>query len=424
MHVVIFEGSQWRHFAPLSLSRPSFDLYCGIGTLLEKQIRATSPTRVTLWVRPGLESYCRKFILPKLPCPTEINVPLDDEPALLLSGRTLHLTRFEHDDSPSVVVDESPAGPIIRQAWTKDPGLSPADLFDRTARWLALLDLPHSMQQSRMPNFIWDLISWNEEAIVADAINWGEPSEPKPAGPYHMVEESNIILGSQVKLGPGCVLDASKGPIVLASHVSIGANAVLQGPCCVGEHTQISPLANIRAGVSIGAMCKIGGEVSNSIILSYTNKAHEGFVGDSYIGQWVNLGAGSTTSNLKNTYSHISMSLGSEPIETGRRFLGAMIGDHSKLAINTCVMTGSYIGYNAMVAMSAYPPKFVPSFTFLTDAGPEPYRLDKATEAMKQVFNRRHRQWTAADDEMNSFAADAARQVESFRNPGEDPPRP
>jgi UDP-N-acetylglucosamine diphosphorylase/glucosamine-1-phosphate N-acetyltransferase len=424
MHVVIFEGNQWRQFAPLSLSRPSFHLSCGISTLLQKQVRATQPTRLTLWVRPGLEAYCRKYILPSLvsslasspvpslSCPVEINTPLDSEPALLLSGRTLHLTRFEYDSSPSVVVDESPTGPVVRQACTTDPGLSPDDLFNRTPRWLALLDLPHSMQQSRMPEFIWDLISWNEEAIVADAFNLTEPSAPRPAGAYHVINETNIILGKQVTLNPGCVLDASKGPLVLGDHVNIGANAVLQGPCYIGPHTQIAPLAHLRPGVSIGPMCKIGGEVSNSIILGYTNKPHAGYLGDSYIGEWVNFGAGSTTSNLKNTYSQISMSLGGDPIKTGRRFLGAVVGDHSKLAIGTLLMTGSYIGFNSMIATSKYPPKFVPSFTFLTDAGPEPYRLDKSTAAMKEVFNRRHRQWESADDDLNTFAAHAAGQVE------------
>jgi UDP-N-acetylglucosamine diphosphorylase/glucosamine-1-phosphate N-acetyltransferase len=413
MHVVIFEGNQWRQFAPLSLSRPSFELCCGIGTLLEKQIRSTKPTKLTLWVRPGLESYCRRSILPKLGCPAEVNTPLGDEPVLLLSGRTLHLTPFEFDDQPSVVVDHSPTGPVIRQAVARDPGLLPSDLFDRTARWLKLLELPQSMPQSRLPQYIWDLISWNEEAIVSDSIARGEGSAEKPAGPYHVVEESNLWLGRGVRLGPGCVLDGSKGPIILGDECVIGANAVIQGPCWIGPYTQISPLATIRPGVSIGKMCKIGGEVSNSIVLGYTNKPHDGFLGDSYIGEWVNLGAGTTTSNLKNTYSHVSMSLGGEPIETGRRFLGSVVGDHSKAAIGTRLMTGGYVGYNSMIATSKYPPKFVPSFTFLTDAGSEPYRMDKAAAAMKEVFNRRQRDWTEADELMNQFVAETAKEVES-----------
>jgi UDP-N-acetylglucosamine diphosphorylase/glucosamine-1-phosphate N-acetyltransferase len=412
MHVVIFEGNQWRQFAPLTLSRPSFSIYCGMGTLLEKQIRATHPSRITLWVRPGLEAYCRQYIFPHLPCPADVNAPLDDEPALLLSGRTLHLGGFDVEDSPSVYIDQADSGQVIRHAVVRDPGLSPADLFDRTDRWKKLLDLPQSMPQSRLPKYIWDLISWNEEAIVTDFVALQEPSQPKPAGAYHMLDDAGIWIGKSVSLAPGCVLDASKGPIVLSDSVSIGANAVVQGPCYIGAHTQISPLSTIRAGVSICMMCKIGGEVTNSIILPYTNKPHEGFLGDSYIGEWVNLGAGTTTSNLKNTYSQVSMSLGGETIDTGRRFLGAMVGDHSKLAIATHLMAGTYIGYNCMIAMCKYPPRLVPSYSFLTDAGVQPYRMDKATAMMKEVFNRRQRPWTETDELMNRFAMETARDVE------------
>jgi UDP-N-acetylglucosamine diphosphorylase/glucosamine-1-phosphate N-acetyltransferase len=413
MHVVIFEGNNWRQFAPLTLSRPSFELCCGVGTLLEKQIRFTNPTRLSLWVRPGLVDYCRQFVVPRLPFPTDINTPLDDQPALLLSSLTVHRTPFEHTNSQSVVIDETPIGPVVRHAWVADPGLSPGDVFKRTPRWLKLLDLPRSMPRSRLPQYIWDLIAWNEESIVSDSIDPQRVSNPKPAGPYHMLEESSIWFGSGVNPGPGCVLDASKGPIILSDRVSIGANAVLQGPCCIGPDSIISPLSVIRPGVSIGPMCKIGGEVSNSIVLGYTNKPHEGFLGDSCIGQWVNLGSGTTTSNLRNTYSPIRMSLGGPEIDTGRRFLGSLIGDHTKIAIGTQLMTGSYIGCNCMIATSKYPPTFIPSFTFLTDKSAETYRLDKAVSVMKASFNRRNRQWSAIDDVMNQFTLETAKEVET-----------
>jgi UDP-N-acetylglucosamine diphosphorylase/glucosamine-1-phosphate N-acetyltransferase len=371
---------------------------------------------VTLWVRPGLEAFCRKYILPSLPCPADVNVPLDDEKTLLLSGRTLHLSKFEVENAPSVFCDQAATGPVVRHAVVIDPGLAPDDLFNRTSRWTRLLDLPQAMPQARLPQYVWDLISWNEEAIVTDFVAMSEPSQPKPAGAYHLVEESNIWLGKSVVLGPGCVLDASKGPIVLADSVSVGANAVLQGPCYIGAHTQVSPLANVRAGVSVGTLCKIGGDVSNSIILAYTNKPHEGFLGDSYVGEWVNLGAGTTTSNLKNTYSHVSMSLGDGIIDTGRRFMGSLIGDHCKLSIGTRLMAGTYIGYNCMIATPRYPARFIPSYSFVTESGTEPYRMGKAAEMMKEVFNRRQRPWTATDEQMNQFALQMAREIENDPN--------
>jgi UDP-N-acetylglucosamine diphosphorylase / glucose-1-phosphate thymidylyltransferase / UDP-N-acetylgalactosamine diphosphorylase / glucosamine-1-phosphate N-acetyltransferase / galactosamine-1-phosphate N-acetyltransferase len=412
MHVVIFEGNQWRTFAPFSLTRPVFMLPCGVGTLLDKQLRAFSPSRVTLWVRPEMVDFCKRFVLPNLPCPGDINVPLDDELTMICSGRSLHFSEYEVTDSESVLVDEGAGGPFIRQAKVRSPGLSPADVLNRSDRWLRLQDLPRSMPQSRLPQYVWDLISWNEEAIVADFIALREPSQPIPAGPHHVVEPQNLWLGADVKLGPGCVLDGSRGPIILAEQVSVGANAVLQGPCYIGPHSQITALAYIRGGTSVGPMCKVGGEVSNSIILGYTNKPHDGFLGDSYIGEWVNLGAGTTVSNLKNTYSEIAMTVDNRQVKTGRRFLGSLIGDHTKIAIGTRLMTGSYIGYCCMIAASKFPPRFVPSFAYLTDDGMQMYRRDRAIDTMKSAFNRRNRAWTAGDEEMVRIAGEGARMVE------------
>ena len=168
-------------------------------------------------------------------------------------------------------------------------------------------------------------------------------------------------------------------------------------------------------------MCKIGGDVSNSIILAYTNKPHEGFLGDSYVGEWVNLGAGTTTSNLKNTYSQVSMSLGDGIIDTGRRFMGSLIGDHCKLSIGTRLMAGTYIGYNCMIATPKFPARFIPSYSFVTESGTEPYRMGKAVEMMKEVFNRRQRPWTATDEQMNQFALQMAREIENDPNAANAP---
>ncbi len=414
MHVVIFEGNQWPTLAPFSLGRPVFTLACGIGTLLDKQVRATRPTRLTLWVRPAMADYCRRFILPDLPCPAAVNEPLDDEHALLVAGRSLYLSGHERPDGDgSVVLDDGPAGPVVRLAHVRDPGLSNDDVMHRTDRWRALHDLPHAMPQSRLPGYVWDLIQWNEEAIVADAIDCCTESQPHPAGAYHLVNGDNVWLGRNVRLAPGAVLDAGRGPIVVGDHATIGANAVLTGPCSVGHHATVQPLSHIRGGTTIGPLCKIGGEVSNTIFAGYGNKAHDGFVGDSYVGQWANLGAGTTTSNLKNTYGEIAMCVAGQTVKTGRRFLGAMIGDHAKTAIGTRLTAGTYVGYASSVALSRPAPKVVPSFTFLTDAGAEPYRLDKAAEVMTQVFARRGRPWTAEDDAMNRHVAEAARGIEA-----------
>src|SRR5215218_5792267 len=147
MHVVIFEGSKWHTFAPLSLSRPTFALASGAGTLLEKQVRHLRPTRLTLWVRPGLAEYCRRELAPRFPFPVAVNEPLDDETALIVSGRTLYFSRFEHIEEQSCIVEE---GNLIRKAVVRDAGLSYDDVMNRTPRWMRLLDLPRMDDQARM----------------------------------------------------------------------------------------------------------------------------------------------------------------------------------------------------------------------------------------------------------------------------------
>jgi UDP-N-acetylglucosamine diphosphorylase/glucosamine-1-phosphate N-acetyltransferase len=413
MHVVIFEGSRWHTFAPLSLSRPVFMLKTGMGTLLDKQVRHLRPTRLSLWVRPEQEPFVRERVAPRLKVPTTVNQPLDDEPALLVSGRTVHFAQYEYPPHPGVCTDGE--GQHVRSAYVKMPGLNYADVAGRTARWMKILELPHMMQQSRLVETLWDLISWNEESLVEDGMQFGHSdgaAKARPPGKYHLVRDEEVFLGEGVKLCPGVVLDASKGPVVVDHHAKVGANSVLEGPCYVGPYAEVRAVSLIRPGTSIGVMSKVGGEVSNCIIMGYTNKAHDGYLGDSYVGKWVNLGAGTTTSNLKNTYGEITMNMGKEKVPTGRRRLGALIGDHTKTAILTRLMTGTYVGFCSMLADSGSPPRFVPSYTFWTERGPEPYRMDKAMEVTRRVFARRDRQFTETDERIMRYVATVAPGVE------------
>jgi UDP-N-acetylglucosamine diphosphorylase/glucosamine-1-phosphate N-acetyltransferase len=408
MHVVLFEGQLWTHLAPLSLSRPVFALASGAGTLLDKQIHHLKPSRLTFWVRPEMEPFVRRFIVPSLKIPAQINTPLDVEPALLVNGRGVHFAGFETPPHPVVCAAD---GEVIHTAYAISPGLSHIDAMTRSPRWLELLELPRTMPQSRLADHVWDLLNWNEESIVADFISMPRVCELS-AGPYHVVEPANVCVGKDVKLSPGCVLDAGKGPIIIGDGASIGPNAVLIGPCSIGHHANIAPLSQIRPGTSIGPMCRVGGEVSRSIFIRNSNKSHDGFLGDSYVGQWANLGAGTVTSNLKNTYDEVSLPLLGTETDSGRRFLGSIIGDHTKTAVGTRLMTGSYIGYSSMIASSRIAPRYVPSFTFLTDRGPEPYRRDKAMAVMKDVLTRRGANFDADDEAMVDYVSKSAKELE------------
>jgi UDP-N-acetylglucosamine diphosphorylase / glucose-1-phosphate thymidylyltransferase / UDP-N-acetylgalactosamine diphosphorylase / glucosamine-1-phosphate N-acetyltransferase / galactosamine-1-phosphate N-acetyltransferase len=410
MHVVIFEGSQWGAFAPLSLGRPVFALVTGASSLLEKQLRHLQPKRLTLWVRPEMEAFCRARIIPHLSVPTQLNQPLDDEPALLFNGRVVHLASFELPPENAVVVDE---GETIRLAYCRRPGLGPQDAFGRTQRWLDLLELPHTMPQARLVDSLWDLIHWNDESLVEDFAHLHDrPAAPVPAGPFHVLSADNLWLGPDVKLAPGCVLDASRGPIMIGGGATVGANAVVNGPCWIGPSARVRPLTQVREGSSIGAGCTVGGEISHSIFLDYSNKAHEGYIGHSYVGKWVNLGSGTTTSNLKNTYGEVRARVGSREVATGRQFLGSVIGDHAKTAVLTRLGAGTYVGFGSMIASGGTAPRLVPSYTFLTDRGAEPYDLSKAMEVARRVFARRDRPFEQTDEQLMRYVAQVAPTIE------------
>jgi len=404
MHLVIFEGGKWDGFAPVALGRPTFMLNCGMGTLLDRHLRLIKPSRVTFWVRPSLLEYCRQRVLPKLKIPAAVNQPLDDEESLIIGGRTLHFQQYETPDLNTVSVEHDQ---FIREAYIQRPGLSPQDALQRTPAWLSLMDLPRTSPQARWANHLWDLVHWNEESLVNDAITQADQFNKLPAGAYHIVGDE-ILVGQNVKIGAGAVLDASRGPVVIATGVEVGPCCVLTGPCYVGPYSRLAPFSGIGAGTSIGTQCYIGGNIDNSIICDYVDKPHEGFIGHSYVGDWVNIGAGTMTANVKATYGDISIMRGSRAAKSGRWSLGCVIGDHSKTSIGTRLPPGCYIGYCCMLTGSGLAPKFIPSFSYWTDGGVQQLPMKKAVEVAKRVFSRRNREFTSLDDQLMQHAAESA----------------
>jgi UDP-N-acetylglucosamine diphosphorylase/glucosamine-1-phosphate N-acetyltransferase len=172
-----------------------------------------------------------------------------------------------------------------------------------------------------------------------------------------------ILLGAGVE--PGVVFDTRRGGVVLEQHVYVRSGTRLEGPLYVGPGTEV--LSGSITGCAIGPRCRIRGELSTSVFLGYANKAHDGFVGHSVLGRWVNLGAGTTTSNLKNTYGEIRLEPGGDRVDTGRQFLGSLVGDHAKTAIGTLLPTGAVIGVGANVFGRPNPPKYVPAFAWGLD---------------------------------------------------------
>lgn len=242
----------------------------------------------------------------------------------------------------------------------------------------------------------WDIFLLNAGQIKLDvpALTAGRKSQPLSA-------TNRVIGGENLFVEPGArvemaMLNASEGPIYIGKDAEIMEGAMLRGPLVVGEASVIKMGAKIYGGTTIGPHCKVGGEVSNAVIFGYSNKAHDGFLGNAVLGEWCNLGADTNNSNLKNDYSTVKVwSYAADAfVPTGEQFCGLFMGDHSKTAINTMFNTGTVVGVSANVAAAGFPRQFIPSFTW---AG-KPYPIDKALETARQMYGRRHKTLTEADE--------------------------
>jgi bifunctional N-acetylglucosamine-1-phosphate-uridyltransferase/glucosamine-1-phosphate-acetyltransferase GlmU-like protein len=193
--------------------------------------------------------------------------------------------------------------------------------------------------------------------------------------------------------------------------VNVGAGSVVEGPCHLGDGVRVAPLSLIRPGTSVGPHCRVGGEIGNCIFHSYSNKSHYGFIGDSAIGSWVNLGAGTTTSNLKSTYGLIKLRIAGREIQSDRVLLGCVIGDHAKTATNSMLQAGGYIGVASMIALGCRVPHVVPSFQFWTEEAREAMPVDKAIDVAGRVMPRRSETLDDSDIAVLRYAAETARRL-------------
>lgn len=201
-------------------------------------------------------------------------------------------------------------------------------------------------------------------------------------------------ISKQATIHDTCVIDESVGPVLIAAGVRVEPFVYIRGPVAIGSDSLIRAGTRLYGPVVIGPGCKVGGEVEDSIIHGFSNKQHDGFLGHSWVGEWCNLGAGTTTSDLKNTYGSVSIQTPSQTVQTGRRFLGSLLGDHTRTAIGTRFMTGTVTGIFTNIATDGLPPRFVPSFTWDAALGTT-YDLDKALDVARTVMARRNRQLDA-----------------------------
>lgn len=252
------------------------------------------------------------------------------------------------------------------------------------------LDTVESTSKVAVIQFSWHLFQNNSAQIIADfeLITKGKTS--------HQVHESTTIIGTDIFIEEGanvinCSLNALDGPIYIGKNATVLDGAFIKGPFALCEGATVNMCAKIRDGSTIGPFSKAGGEINNSILTGYSNKGHDGFLGNSVLGEWCNLGADTNTSNLKNNYGSVRVHSIAQnaSIDTKSQFCGLIMGDHSKAGINTMFNTGTVVGVSANIYGGDFPPKYIPSFSWGGANGFVAFKFDKAIEVAERVMSRR-----------------------------------
>ncbi len=391
--VVVFEDASFKNFLPLAYWRAVFELRCGANDLLTKIRQQVGDGDYILFVRTELEELTQlKFADCKVnSLPSDIG-----DSVLLINGRWLANRSLPDLPVDTVLVkgktvvaanvSKEKIGSLSANTLVQEGGL------DKIVSGFRKIEADDDIV---VIDYIWDLVHNNSSEIVRECKDGAKEGKVLPGA--HLIGEENIHIGKDTVIQPGVLIDAEEGPVWIGDDVKVLGNAVIQGPTYIGPGGLIQAGAYIREGSSFGPVCKVGGEVEETIIQGYSNKQHYGFLGHGYVGEWVNCGAGMTNSDLKNTYGTVRVSLdGKETIDTGSMFVGVTIGDHSKVGIGVCFPTGSVMGTVSMIAVGGYAPKFTPSLKWITDKGSADYDVDKAMVVAEKVMKRRKVELTDA----------------------------
>jgi UDP-N-acetylglucosamine diphosphorylase/glucosamine-1-phosphate N-acetyltransferase len=346
MRVCLFEHHV-ETLDPLVLTRAAFDLRCGLATLGEQQRRAFRASAWSAWVRPMLVDLVRQ---------SHPDVPVND----VSSNAVLWINaRWLPGETGSLPPQAPCAGVIDGEiAWT----LLPLARYDLDAVLDVAAGLPTHPASGVLIRYPWDLVDRNAEEIIRNVAGASLPTS-QPSTLIVVGPPDRVFIDPSARLDPLVVLDVTHGPIVIQEGAVIGAFSRIEGPCVVGPYTQVMG-AKIRGGVTLGPECRIGGEVETSIVHGYSNKYHEGFLGHSYLGEWVNLGAGTHTSDLRNDYGEVEVTIDGQRIGTGRNKVGCFLGDHTKTGLGSLINTGTNIGaFCNVLPAGRFAPKHMPAFT-------------------------------------------------------------
>lgn len=375
----LFDDEVARSWEPFRLTRPTGELLFGALLLRERAERCWgSPCSGHLagiglagFAEPGSPPVLEPSAVPQEgvrilqssrvaltpPCPTP---PVDEKVSLFLDERVVGWVLPPGEPSPPVELLLRPE-PL--------PGSTRWDVVGRSIE------------------AVWDLMDRNAEQLAEDIPRYfpGYAVEELPGS--HVLGGGLLSVGSNVTVEPGSVFDLSGGPIRLCDGVVVRAHTRMEGPAFVGPDSLI--LGGVFSRLSVGPVCKVRGEVESSVILGYANKAHDGFLGHAYLGRWVNLGAFTTNSDLKNNYGPVRVGSPGGPIDTALLKVGCFLGDHVKTGIGTVLNTGTMVGAGSNLFGGRMPPSYVPPFSWGAGADLGEYRVDEFLELAARSMARR-----------------------------------
>ncbi|MEN8928142.1 MAG: GlmU family protein [Flavobacteriales bacterium] len=367
MNIILFDGIYHKNLLPLTYTRPVCELRIGILTIKEKWEQ---------YIENPIQVKTQDYLAKKFGSPSEENsigingsiLPSDD-----LMSSLLELKNKQILTSKGKVIAINPLP------------LNSANIEEELAEYKMVETKANFLQVEN----VWDLFKLNDEAIRADIELF--KSEKNFVTP----SETNQILGDDIFIEEGAkvecaILNTTSGPIYIAKGAEVMEGSILRGPIAVCENGVVKMGAKIYGATTIGPYSKVGGEVNNCMIQGYSNKGHDGFLGNAVLGEWCNLGADTNNSNLKNNYQSVDIYNYNEEkyVDTELQFCGLIMGDHSKSAINTMFNTGTVVGVSANIYGADFPSKFIPSYSW---GGRKPleYKFDKAMDTAKRVMDRR-----------------------------------
>jgi len=370
MNFILFDDQSRSNLLPFTFVRPIADIRIGILTIREKWEK---------YLNAKTSSLTEKYLSEKFPI-------IQDEINILINGSVLPNSELAEE-----IINIKPNQIIVSEDTIIAMSLTIKDLkklnfdFDSNTESIFTKHVKYKL------NNLWDIFMLNEAAIKEDfkLITAGRTSEP--------LSNTNKLIGNDIFIEKGAVvecavLNASTGPIYIGENAEIMEGSLIRGPFAICKDSQVKMGAKIYGATTVGPYSKVGGEVSNSVIFGYSNKSHEGFLGNSVIGEWCNIGADSNNSNLKNNYEEVKLwNYASKKFElTGLQFCGLIMGDHSKCGINTMFNTGTVVGVNSSIFGAGFQRNFIPSFMWGGTSGFATYDFNKALDVAKRVYKRRN----------------------------------